>query len=90
MNFVGKTATFALLYAFPMLLLSAIEGAAGTVVGVIGWAFALWGVGLYWAAGITYLGQARDLIAAAKAGSVGRAESVARAASVVRPGQIRR
>lgn len=66
-NFVGKSATFALLYAFPLLLLSAIEGAAGTVVGVIGWAFALWGVGLYWVAGITYLTQARRLIADAKA-----------------------
>jgi len=66
-NFVGKSATFALLYAFPLLLLSAIEGAAGTVVGIIGWAFALWGVGLYWVAGVTYLSQARALIARAKA-----------------------
>jgi len=68
-NFVGKAGTFALLYAFPLLLLSAIEGAAGTVVGVIGWAAALWGVGLYWTAGITYIKQARDLIAGAKAAS---------------------
>jgi cardiolipin synthase (CMP-forming) len=69
-NFVGKSATFALLYAFPLLLFSAIEGAAGTIAFVLGWAFALWGVGLYWAAGLTYLCQAIGLIRGARAGAM--------------------
>ena len=34
----------------------------GTVAGVVGWAFALWGVGLYWFSGVLYLAQARRLL----------------------------
>ncbi|MBX9245095.1 CDP-alcohol phosphatidyltransferase family protein [Actinotalea ferrariae] len=57
-HFVGKTGTFALLYAFPLLLLAQSEGVLGDVAGVAGWAFAWWGMGLYWLAAGIYLRQA--------------------------------
>ncbi|WP_372593737.1 CDP-alcohol phosphatidyltransferase family protein [Actinotalea sp.] len=57
-HFVGKAATFALLYAFPLLLLAQWSGPVGTVAGVLGWAFAWWGIGLYWLAALIYLRQA--------------------------------
>ncbi|KGM13399.1 CDP-diacylglycerol--glycerol-3-phosphate 3-phosphatidyltransferase [Cellulomonas bogoriensis 69B4 = DSM 16987] len=56
-HFVGKAGTFALLYAFPLLLLAQWAGAVGDTAGVIGWAFAWWGVGLYWLAAMIYLRQ---------------------------------
>lgn len=57
-HFGGKAGTFALLYAFPLLLLATWEGAVGAVAGVVGWAFAWWGVGLYWLAAAIYVVQA--------------------------------
>jgi cardiolipin synthase len=39
------------------LLLGDGPGAGATVARVIGWAFALWGAGLYWWAGVLYLIQ---------------------------------
>ncbi|MFC7878329.1 CDP-alcohol phosphatidyltransferase family protein [Isoptericola sp. NPDC057391] len=63
-SFVGKAGTFALLYAFPLLLLATMPGAVGAVAHVVGWAFTWWGVGLYWVAGVQYLRQARALVAA--------------------------
>ncbi|CAM3553459.1 CDP-alcohol phosphatidyltransferase family protein [Isoptericola cucumis] len=63
-SFVGKAATFALLYAFPLLLLATAPGALGAVASVVGWAFTWWGVGLYWVAGVQYARQTRDLVVA--------------------------
>jgi len=62
-HFAGKAATFCLLYAFPLLLLAESSGAIGTVSSVLGWAFAWWGLGLYWFAAVLYLVQARALLA---------------------------
>jgi cardiolipin synthase len=45
-TYLGKAATFNLLYAFPFLLLSG-RGAFGSLMHVLGWGFAVWGVGLY-------------------------------------------
>lgn len=56
-HFLGKAGTFALLYAFPLLLLADWWQAAELVILPIAWAFALWGVGLYWYAGYLYLKQ---------------------------------
>ncbi len=42
-TYVGKTATFALFWGFPVLLLGSLPGAWGATLSVIGWAFALWG-----------------------------------------------
>jgi len=61
-HFLGKAATFNLLYAFPLLLLGDGEGTVATLADVFGWAFALWGIGLYWWAGILYAWQVRTLL----------------------------
>ncbi len=52
---VGKAGTFSLLWGFPCLLLSGQPGFLGDLAFVLGWAFALWGVGLYWWAGLSYV-----------------------------------
>jgi cardiolipin synthase len=62
-HFLGKAATFNLLYAFPLLLLGDGDGVVATLAQVFGWAFALWGIGLYWWAGVLYAWQVRKLIA---------------------------
>ena len=62
-HFLGKAATFNLLYAFPLLLFGDGEGAASRLALVFGWAFAIWGVGLYWWAGVLYAWQVRRLLA---------------------------
>ena len=61
-HFLGKAATFNLLYAFPLLLLGDGSGAAATLAKVFGWAFAGWGIGLYWWAGILYAYQVYKLV----------------------------
>lgn len=57
-HFAGKAGTFALLYAFPLLLLAHWSGTIGLVAGALGWAFAWWGIGLYWLSAGIYLRQA--------------------------------
>ena len=54
-TYMGKAATFNLLYAFPFLLLGLSRSTWGTVSFVLGWSFALWGVALYVATGADYL-----------------------------------
>lgn len=61
-HFLGKAATFNLLYAFPLLLLGEGTGVAATLAQVFGWAFAFWGIGLYWWAGLLYVWQVRRLL----------------------------
>ncbi|QIG43292.1 CDP-alcohol phosphatidyltransferase family protein [Nocardioides anomalus] len=61
-HFLGKAATFNLLYAFPLLLLGDGEGVVSRLAEVFGWAFAFWGVGLYWWAGILYAYQVYKLL----------------------------
>ena len=63
-HFVGKAATFCLLYAFPLLLLGDGAGWLADAAKVIGWAFAVWGTALYWWAAVLYIGQARRIMAA--------------------------
>lgn len=62
-HFLGKAATAALLYALPLLLLGDGTGTVANLAEVFGWAFAFWGVGLYWWAGILYAFQVRRLLA---------------------------
>lgn len=61
-HFLGKAATFNLLYAFPLLLLGESDGVVGELALVFGWAFACWGIGLYWWAGLLYAWQVRTLL----------------------------
>jgi len=63
-SFVGKAATLALLYAFPLLFIGAHPASYAEAARVAGWAFAFWGSALYWCAGFLYIVQARRLIAA--------------------------
>jgi cardiolipin synthase (CMP-forming) len=65
-HFLGKAATFNLLYAFPMLL-AAIPGKDAwysTFFRPMGWAFATWGTVLYVWAGVLYVVQVRQLVRA--------------------------
>ncbi len=62
-HFLGKAATFCLLYAFPLLLLGAGDTWFSDLSNVVGWAFAVWGTALYWWAGVLYIGQARRILA---------------------------
>ncbi|MFC0007648.1 CDP-alcohol phosphatidyltransferase family protein [Micromonospora siamensis] len=68
-HYVGKTATFLLLAAFPILLVAASVPAAATAAGAIGWGLAWWGLVLYWAAGVMYVVQASRLVRAVRHGS---------------------
>ncbi len=61
-HFLGKAATASLLYAFPLLLLGDGEGRLETLADVFGWAFAIWGTGLYWWAGLLYAYQVTQLL----------------------------
>lgn len=60
-HFVGKAATMNLLYALPLILLGTFSGQVGQVAHVIGWAFLLWGVAMYWYAGLLYFHQVFQL-----------------------------
>ncbi len=54
-NFVGKTATFVLFVAFPVIVLSHVFLTAAIPLAVLGWILGASGAVLYWVAGFTYL-----------------------------------
>ena len=68
-HFLGKAATFNLLYAFPMLLaaLPSNDGLLAEVFRPMGWAFAAWGSVLYLWSGVLYVVQVRQLVLAERA-----------------------
>ena len=66
-HFIGKAATFDLLFAFPLILLGQGDSMFAAVALPCGWAFAWWGTVLYWVAGFMYAAQTRDVVRAAKA-----------------------
>lgn len=53
-HFVGKAATFNLLYAFPLLLLADGSGTLAEFSRAVGWGFTWWGIGLYWVSALIY------------------------------------
>lgn len=61
-NFLGKAATFNLLYAFPLLLLAGGTSPLATAARPVGWAFTVWGTFLYWWAAVLYARQFRALV----------------------------
>jgi len=70
-HFLGKAATFCLMFGFPILLLgTAATGTSFTFADLardLGWAFAIWGTALYWWAGVLYLEQAARVLRARRA-----------------------
>jgi len=65
-HYLGKTATFVLMFSFPVLLLASIGDPVRQVALPVGWALALWGAALYWYAGVLYLIQAAQVVRAAR------------------------
>jgi cardiolipin synthase len=65
-HYLGKTATFIILTAFPVLLLARISPGAAPVAGPIGWALAWWGIVLYWLAAAFYVYQVAGLVRRAR------------------------
>lgn len=72
-TFLGKAATFNLLYALPLLLLGSSYSTTSSVwtqwqgwAWMAGWAFAAWGLGLYVWTGVMYLTQAFGLLRATR------------------------
>lgn len=57
-TYIGKAATFNLLYAFPFLLLALSDSWIGTLAFIFGWAFAYWGIALYLFTGVSYFRRA--------------------------------
>jgi cardiolipin synthase len=56
--YLGKGATFVLLYAFPFLLLAQIDSPVAEVARPIAYAFTVWGIVLYVWSGVIYVLQA--------------------------------
>jgi cardiolipin synthase (CMP-forming) len=63
-HYVGKTGTFVLLAAFPVILLDRAVPSTDFWAGPVGWALAWWALGLYWAAAVLYLAQTTQLLRA--------------------------
>lgn len=61
-TYLGKAATFNLLYAFPFLLLALSDTWYGTAAFIFGWAFAIWGVTLYVGTAVGYFRTALKTI----------------------------
>lgn len=61
-NYVGKAATFNLLYAFPLLLLAVGDAVVADFVAPVAYALTAWGVVLYLISGVVYVGQVIDIV----------------------------
>ena len=56
-TYIGKAATFALMSAFPLILLGGWDALWSRVVLACGWAFLIWGMAMYLWSGVLYLVQ---------------------------------
>ena len=63
-SYVGKAATFNLLYAFPLLLIGANDWAISDAAYPVAWAFVIWGTSLYLYSAGLYLTQVVQLVRA--------------------------
>jgi cardiolipin synthase len=61
-HYLGKAATFCLLYAFPLLLLGTYHNTAADIARPMAWAFTVWGTALYVWSGVVYLHQIGGLL----------------------------
>jgi cardiolipin synthase (CMP-forming) len=66
-HYLGKAATFILLYAFPLLLLAHGGGGVAAVAQPLAWAFTIWGTVLYLLAGALYAAQVVRIVRAERA-----------------------
>ncbi|MGY1592434.1 CDP-alcohol phosphatidyltransferase family protein [Geodermatophilus sp. SYSU D00708] len=66
-HYLGKAATFNLLYAFPLLLLADGDGPVVAVAQPIAYAFTIWGGALYVLAGVLYVVQVVGIVRAERA-----------------------
>ena len=63
-TYIGKAATFALMSGFPLILLGQWDALWSKVIGATGWAFVIWGIGMYLWSAVLYLFQVRLLVRA--------------------------
>lgn len=61
-HYLGKAATFLLLYAFPVLLLADGDGWLATAAAPFAWALTIWGTALYVLAGLFYVVQVLGIV----------------------------
>jgi cardiolipin synthase (CMP-forming) len=73
---LGKMGTFAILFAMPVLLLAAAFPEVAWAALPTGWAAAIWGVFLYWWAGVAYALQAARLIREVRVAPAGASDTV--------------
>ena len=71
-SYLGKSATFCLLYAFPLLLIGAHDWPVSDVARPIAWAFVWWGTAFYLLSGVLYGTQVVQVIRADRAGGTDR------------------
>jgi CDP-diacylglycerol--glycerol-3-phosphate 3-phosphatidyltransferase len=69
-HYLGKAATFLLLYAFPMLLLADGTSPVAAVAEPFAWALTIWGAALYVLAGVFYVVQVVGIVRAERAARV--------------------
>ena len=75
---LGKAGTLCLFYALPIIMIGQAFPDAAGVANPIGWAFALWGVFLYWWGGAIYAGQTARLVSTTRGQSVAGSDTVDR------------
>jgi len=63
-SYLGKSATFCLLYAFPLLLIGAHDWAVSGLARPVAWAFVWWGTAFYLLSGLLYAAQVVRVIRA--------------------------
>ena len=56
-SYIGKAATFALMSAFPLILLGQWDALWSRMIGACGWAFLIWGIYMYLWAFVLYVIQ---------------------------------
>jgi CDP-diacylglycerol--glycerol-3-phosphate 3-phosphatidyltransferase len=66
-HYLGKAATFLLLYAFPVLLIAEGEGWLASLAEPFAWALTIWGTALYLLAGALYVIQVLGIVRAERA-----------------------
>lgn len=66
-HFLGKAGTFSLIYALPLLLLADLLPETDWWLQPLAWAFAYWGIWLYWVSGFLYMQQVSQLVKIDKA-----------------------